>query len=184
MAGNIGFGIARRAEQRSKVGKLQAIADERFRIDPVRRAVGIDKAAQVNSLLAVRRQAHHFPFIAVGDKTEEAGELRVKKSKRIGPIESAYVIETARAAMPNRSGFPRAAAVHDHHSGIVKSRISVSANRVCQMVIDKPKARLVRAKQAAVWRGTGFLMPHAEEVARGIQKVYERKRPLAGRVEF
>src|SRR6202030_1519255 len=160
------------------------IADESFCMNAIRRVVGIDIAAQINSLLAVRGKAHYFPLVAVWNKTKKSGELGVEKSEGIGPIDSENVIEAACAPVPYRGRFPSASAGHDDNGGGVKSGIGIGANGVCEMVIDKAKLSFVCAEGAAVGRSAGFLMPHAEKVTRGIQKIHVRKRPVPGRIEF
>ncbi len=101
MVGNFGFRVARRSKQRREMGKLCAIADQSFGMNTIGRVVWMNEASQINSLLAVRRETHYFPFITVGNKAEEAGELRIEKAERVGPIESENMLEASRAAMPN-----------------------------------------------------------------------------------
>ena len=74
-------------------------------------------------------------------------------------------------SVPDGSCFPCAAAVHDHHGGILKSRVTVSADGVCEVVIDVPHARFYVSKLIGEAFRTALLMPHADEMQTGIQYV-------------
>ena len=87
---------------KDKAGLLEQVCQETFarlslvlaRIqglpgDPVERL-----NREINAGLAVRSEAHDFPFVAVGNEAKKSSELRVKEAERIGPVEREDVIET------------------------------------------------------------------------------------------
>ena len=59
-----------------------------------------DEFPQIDSRLAIGREAHHFPFITVGLKAKIRGELRVKKPERIWPRNRPDMFEPSIAPMP------------------------------------------------------------------------------------
>ena len=140
----------------------------------------IEKRAKVDAGLSIRREAHHFPFIGVRREAEEFGEARIKQAKRIGPVDGLNVFDTTIAAAPDGGGFPSAAAVHDDDSGIVESGIGIGAKGVGKMVIDETEARFGGSEVAGKRIGAAALVPHAGEMARGIEDVEIGDGPLRG----
>src|SRR5260370_5437960 len=86
--------------------------------------------------------------------------------------------------MPDSRRLPRAAAIHDHNRCVLESRVRVRADGVRKVMIDKPH---LRARWPELLRESlppAFLMPHAQEVQRGIQSVQVRQRHFPGGVTF
>src|SRR5579859_6936305 len=129
--------------------KTCAVTDQPPGVNTIRRVIGCDERAQIDSRLTVRRQTHHFPFVAVGHKPEKSSELRVKETERIRPIQRQEVLEPPRASSPDRGCFPRAAAVHHYHRRVFESRVSVSTDCVRKMMIDITKSRFAGGKYSA-----------------------------------
>ena len=151
---NFGFGNAAGSEARFDSGDRRGIlAEQAMRIHAVRIVVRDDEIAQIDSRLAVRREAHHFPFVAVRSEAEIVRELRVEKAERIRPGNGPDVFEAAVVAAPERSGFPRAAPIENENGGIVESRKRVGADGVGEMMVHETKARLRRPGTSG---GNGF----------------------------
>src|SRR5215813_43805 len=62
--------------------------------------------------------------------------------------------------------------------------MGVRAQSMRQVMIDVTKARLAGAKDAAVGRRSGLLVPHAGEGARRVEHIQVGHRPAAGGVEL
>src|ERR1700738_2782084 len=97
---------------------------------------------RVHPGLAIRRQPHHLPLVAVALKSQVGRELAVEESHRIGKWNGQNVLQAAVAAVPNRCGLPRAPAIHHHDGSIFEPGESVSADGMSQMVIHKSHASL------------------------------------------
>src|SRR5208282_6438271 len=69
----------------------------------VGRCIRFNKRAQIDTGLAVRRQPHHFPLIAVALKPEVLGELAVEISNRVWKRNRQNVLEPPIPSVPNRS---------------------------------------------------------------------------------
>jgi len=82
-----------------------------------------NKFVQIHAWISVRRQAHDFPFVAVGHEAEILRELRVEKSKRIGPRNREHMIEASSVAVPDGARFPGATSVHhdDAHDRVLNT---------------------------------------------------------------
>ena len=119
---NIGFRNAAGAEAGFDAGNRRGIlAEQAMRIHAIRIVVRDDEIAQIDSRLAVRREAHDFPFVAVRSEAEIVRELRVEKAERIGPRNRPDMFEAAIAAAPERGGFPGAASIEDEDGGIIEA---------------------------------------------------------------
>src|SRR5260221_5232333 len=92
------------------------------------------------------------------------------------------MIKTSCMPVQDRGCLQRAAAFNNQTRRVVKSRICVCADCVGQVVIHVAKSRFARAEHSSKWRGARFLMPHAEKIARGIQNVQVRDRPVTGAI--
>ena|ERR1700730_11454326 len=86
--------------------------------------------------------------------------------------------------VPDRSSFPRAPAIHDHHGGIRKSGITVRAYRMCEVMIDVPHTRFYISKLTGEAFRAALLMPHAQEMQSGIQNVQIIQGHLSGGITF
>ena len=140
---NIGFGNAAGAEAGFDSGNRRRIlAEQAVRINAIRIVVRDDEIAKADSRLAVRREAHDFPFVAVRSEAEIVRELRVEKAERIGPRDRPDMFEAAIAATPERGGFPGAASIEDEDCGIVETGKSICADGVGEMMVHETKARL------------------------------------------
>src|ERR1700726_332658 len=87
-------------------------------------------------------------------------------------------------AVADRSSFPRAPAIHDHHRGILKSRVTVSADGMREMMIDVSHSRFYVSTLTPQAPRAAFLMPHAHELQGGIEKVQIIQGHLSGRITF
>lgn len=140
---DIAFRLTRRAQCFGPTGiGIAARSMEKFGVRLVRRSTKIEERAEVDARLSVWRKAHDFPLVGVGDEAEEGGERGVEESERIGPVDGEDGINATVCAMPNGSGFPCAAAIHDDDGGIVKTGIGIGAEGVGEMMIDETKAGL------------------------------------------
>ena len=168
---DFGFRNAAGAEARFDAGDRRGIfAEQAMGIHAVGIVVRDYEIAQVDSGLAVGREAHDLPFVAVRSEAEVVGELRVKKAERIGPRNGPEMFEAAIAAAPERGGFPGAASIEDEDGGVIEPREGVSADGVGEMMIHETKARLRVRKHLAETIFAAALVPHAGEMAGGIEE--------------
>ncbi len=168
---NFGFRNAAGAEARFDARNRRGIlAQQAMRIHAIRIVVRHDEFAEVDSRLAVGREAHDFPFVAIRSEAEIMRELRVEKAERIGPRNRPDMFETAVASAPERSGFPSAASIEDQDGSIIESRKSISADGMGEMMVHETKARLRAGKHLAETIFAAALVPHAGEMASGIEQ--------------
>ena len=125
-----------------------------------------------------------FHSSELGTKPRNPVKTRVEQAERIGPIDGEDRVDAPLAAMPDGSGFPCAAAVHHDDGGIVKAGIGIGAERVGQMVIHKAESRLGGTELAREGIRAAILVPHAGEMARGVQHVQIAEGPLAGGIKL
>src|SRR6266849_2717519 len=144
----------------------------------------MNEFAQVHARLAVGREAHHFPFIAIFLKAEKLRKFRVEEAEGVGPRNREDMVQAAIGAMPDGSCFPCAAAVHDENSGVIKSGIGVGAESVGEEVINEADARPGRAELLREAFGTAVLVPYSANIARGIEQIEAGERHAASRVAF
>src|SRR5712664_2558982 len=117
-------------------------------------------------------------------KPEKFGKFAVEVSHRIRSWNHQHRIEPAAAPVPNRRGLPRSAAVHDHNGGFVKSRKSIRTDGMRKVMIDKPSFRFRWPELLREFLRSALLVPHTQEVQRGIQSVEVRQRHLSRGVAF
>src|SRR6202030_2266803 len=86
--------------------------------------------------------------------------------------------------VPNRSSFPGAATIHDHHGRVFKSGITVSADGMCKMMIHVTHARFYVSKLIGEAFCAALLVPHADEMHGGIQNIQIIQRHPSGRITF
>ncbi len=147
---DIGFRKAARAQARFHAAKgIGFRSDQQIRGHAIGTVVRHDEIAQIDSGFAVGREAHHFPFVAVGSEAKKMSELRVEKTERIRPGNCPEMFEAPVAAAPKRSGFPSAAAIENQHGRIVKSGIGKGADGVRQVVIHETKLRFRWVRRGA-----------------------------------
>ena len=160
-----------RAVPRFPPSARNRVPKSRLRIDAVRIVIRIHEISEADAGLAVRREPHHFPLVAIRSEAQILRELRVKQAERIGPGNRKDVLEAATASVPQRRGFPGAAAV-DHQNGcVVESREGVSADGVREMMIHETKPRARGTEIAQKRFLAALLVPDAGEIARGIDEI-------------
>jgi len=86
--------------------------------------------------------------------------------------------------VPDGSGFPCSMAVQHDHRGVIKTGVRVGAEGVGEVMIHEPYPRSGSAKVLTEAIRAAILMPHADEVTRGIEKIEIGYGPLTGGVEF
>ncbi len=131
-----------------------------------------NKRAQIHARLAVWRQAHHLPLVAIALKPEVLRELTVKISDRVRKRNRQYVLDPPVSPMPNRSRFPRPPPIHHNHYSIIKFRKRIRAERMRKMMLHKSHARIRRSKNLHKAFRTALLMPHAHEMQRRVQPIH------------
>jgi hypothetical protein len=119
---NFRFWDALRAEARfDSGGRRGIVSDQEAGRDAIGIVVRNYEFPQINSGLAIRGEAHHSPFVAVGLEAEILRELRVEKAERIRPRDRPEVFERSVPAAPERGSLPRAAPVENENGGILES---------------------------------------------------------------
>ena len=160
---DLAFRFARAAKLlRPACVRIAPGAVEKIGVGLVRSGVNVEKHTQIHARLAVGSEAHHFPFIGVRNKAEEAGEHCVKQPERVRPIDREDRVDAAFRPMPDGSRLPRATAVHHHDGSIVKAGIRIGTERMSEMVIHETKPRFRGTELALERISASILMPHAE----------------------
>ena len=67
----------------------------------IRRYLQINEGGQIHARLAIRREPHHFPLIAVRLKAEIFGEAAVKTSHGVWKWDRQHVPEFVVASVPD-----------------------------------------------------------------------------------
>src|ERR1700730_3733091 len=94
------------------------------------------------------------------------------------------MLESSAMPVPDGSRFPSTATIHDHHRGILKSGVTVSADGVRQVMINVTHAHFYVSKLIGEAFCSALLVPHADEMHGGIQHVHIIQGHLTGRIAF
>src|ERR1700682_1570085 len=131
----------------------------------------IDETAQINSRLPVGSQSHYFPLVTVPLEPQKCGKLTEEISNRIRKWNGGYMLQPSIMSVPDGSSFPSAATIHDHYGRIRKAGVAISADGMCQVMIDVTRWRFCIAKLIREAFCAALLVPHADEMRSGFQNV-------------
>ncbi len=151
-------------------------------MNAIGRCLQINEGRQVGARLPVRSETHDLPFIAVGLKPEKLSETAVKESDGVRKGNRQEVFEPAVAPVPKGRGFPGAAPVHHGHGSFVEAGIRVRANGMGEVMVHEAHFRPRGPELLREFLRSALLVPHAQEVQRGIQSVEVRQGHFRRRV--